>query len=66
MRIMFNVKMSFQFGRLKTLTGQQFIANQTKWTVFRHGCETILQITFVVRSLFAMTCLVFLMELLLF
>ena len=59
---MLGVKMSFQLGRLKNLTCQRLIANQTKWTVFivfRYESETVLQKIFLIHSLFGMTCLVF-------
>ena len=55
--------------RVKTLTCQHFVANQTRWTafiVFRFESEIILQKTLVMRSLFGMTSLVFLIELPLF
>ena len=48
MRIMLGVKMSYQLGRLKSLTCQRFFSNQTKWTVFivfRYQSETILRKT---------------------
>ena len=69
MRIMLGVKMSLQLGRLKTLTSQHFVANQTRcgaFIVFRYESEIILQKTFIIRSLFGMTSLVFLIELPLF